>query len=92
MFDRIVAAGLAAFFAFSVSGLVSGPSHAQGFPNKPITIVLSYAAGGPTDFLARSFTWQWPGLAAARGLGLTALQVLPPVRAALARHMMFGWR
>ena len=27
-----------------------------------------------TDFLARSFTWQLPGLGAARGLGLAALQ------------------
>ncbi len=27
---------------------------AQGFPSKPFTIVLSYAAGGPTDFLART--------------------------------------
>ena len=32
-----------------------------------------------TDFLARSFTWQWPGLAGARGLRL-------------ARQMMFGLR
>ena len=29
-------------------------SFAQAFPSKPITIVLSYAAGGPTDFLART--------------------------------------
>ncbi|HEV8688895.1 MAG TPA: FAD-dependent monooxygenase [Ideonella sp.] len=45
-----------------------------------------------TDFLARSFTWQLPGLAALRGLGLAALQALPPVKSALARQMMFGWR
>ncbi|WP_422563525.1 FAD-dependent monooxygenase [Ideonella sp.] len=45
-----------------------------------------------TDFLARSFTWQWPGMAAARGLGLAALQALPPVKSALARQMMFGRR
>jgi len=45
-----------------------------------------------TDFLARSFTWQWPGLAAVRGLGLAALQALPPVKSALARQMMFGRR
>jgi 2-octaprenyl-6-methoxyphenol hydroxylase len=47
---------------------------------------------GATDFLARSFTWQAPGLAAARGLGLAALQALPPLKRAFARHMMFGWR
>ncbi|MFO1340801.1 MAG: FAD-dependent monooxygenase [Burkholderiaceae bacterium] len=45
-----------------------------------------------TDFLARSFTWQWPGLGALRGLGLAALQALPPVKSALARQMMFGRR
>ena len=45
-----------------------------------------------TDFLARSFTWQWPGLPALRGLGLAALQALPPVKSLLARQMMFGRR
>lgn len=45
-----------------------------------------------TDFLARSFTWRWPGLPAARGLGLAALQALPPLKSALARQMMFGRR
>jgi 2-octaprenyl-6-methoxyphenol hydroxylase len=45
-----------------------------------------------TDFLARSFTWQLPGAAAARGLGLAALQALPPLRDWLARRMMFGLR
>ena len=45
-----------------------------------------------TDFLARSFTWQLPGLALARGLGLAALQRATPLRDALARRMMFGSR
>jgi 2-octaprenyl-6-methoxyphenol hydroxylase len=45
-----------------------------------------------TDFLARSFTWQWPGVAAARGLGLSVLQALPPLKRVLARQMMFGRR
>jgi 2-octaprenyl-6-methoxyphenol hydroxylase len=45
-----------------------------------------------TDFLARSFTWQLPGAATARALGLAALQALPPLRGLLARQMMFGWR
>jgi 2-polyprenyl-6-methoxyphenol hydroxylase-like FAD-dependent oxidoreductase len=47
---------------------------------------------GATDFLARSFTWNAPGLAAARGLGLAALQALPPFKRAFARQMMYGWR
>jgi len=45
-----------------------------------------------TDFLARSFTWHWPGLAPARGLALAALQALPPAKHWLARRMMFGVR
>ena len=45
-----------------------------------------------TDFLARSFTWKLPGAATARGLGLAALQALPPAKAWLARRMMFGSR
>ncbi len=45
-----------------------------------------------TDFLARSFTWKLPGAGAARGLGIAALQVLAPVKSALARQMMFGSR
>ncbi|HEY1090777.1 MAG TPA: FAD-dependent monooxygenase, partial [Burkholderiaceae bacterium] len=45
-----------------------------------------------TDFLARSFAWRWPGLPAARALGLAAVQALPPLKKALARQMMFGRR
>jgi len=45
-----------------------------------------------TDFLARSFTWSLPGAATARGLGITALQALGPVKSAIARQMMFGSR
>ena len=45
-----------------------------------------------TDFLARSFTWQWPGLPAARGLALAAVQAVPVLKTGLARQMMFGRR
>ncbi|MDP2007614.1 MAG: 2-octaprenyl-6-methoxyphenyl hydroxylase [Rubrivivax sp.] len=45
-----------------------------------------------TDFLARSFTWKLPGAATVRGLGLAALEALPPVKGWLARRMMFGGR
>ena len=45
-----------------------------------------------TDFLARSFTWRLPGAGAARGLGLAALQLITPLKSALARQMMFGSR
>lgn len=45
-----------------------------------------------TDFLARSFTWQLPGLSTVRGLGLAALQLASPLKSRLARQMMFGRR
>ena len=45
-----------------------------------------------TDFLARSFTWDLPGLATARGLALAALQATPLAKGWLARRMMFGAR
>jgi 2-octaprenyl-6-methoxyphenol hydroxylase len=47
---------------------------------------------GATDTLARIFTVDFPPLAAVRGLALTALEFLPPVKTALARQMMFGQR
>ena len=51
-----------------------------------------WATMATTDFLARSFTWQLPGAASLRGLGLAALQALPPLQRVLARQMMFGLR
>ncbi len=51
-----------------------------------------WATIASTDFLARSFTWQLPGLASARGLALAALQAAPPLKGWLARRMMFGSR
>ena len=45
-----------------------------------------------TDFLARSFTWRWPGLALARGGALALLDATAPVKSLLARQMMFGRR
>ena len=34
--------------------LLAGPSHAQSFPSKPITIVAPFPPGGTTDVLART--------------------------------------
>ncbi|HTH60266.1 MAG TPA: UbiH/UbiF/VisC/COQ6 family ubiquinone biosynthesis hydroxylase [Paraburkholderia sp.] len=47
---------------------------------------------GATDTLARLFTVDFAPLATLRGLALTALEFVPPVKAALARQMMFGQR
>ncbi len=45
---RMLAAATLALLATS-----AGPALAQGFPNKPIRMVVGYAAGGPTDVIAR---------------------------------------
>jgi len=47
---------------------------------------------GATDTLARLFTLDFAPLATLRGLALTALEFVPPVKTALARQMMFGQR
>ena len=47
---------------------------------------------GLTDFMARVFTSNLAPVVLARGLALSALQWLPPVKIALARQMMFGRR
>ncbi|WP_144147854.1 UbiH/UbiF/VisC/COQ6 family ubiquinone biosynthesis hydroxylase [Paraburkholderia sp. BCC1884] len=47
---------------------------------------------GATDTLARLFTVDFAPLAIVRGLALTALEFVPPVKTALARQMMFGQR
>lgn len=41
---------LAAIALLTAAGLVA----AQGYPNKPVTIVVPFTAGGPTDTVARS--------------------------------------
>jgi 2-octaprenyl-6-methoxyphenol hydroxylase len=45
-----------------------------------------------TDFLARSFTWPWPGLSTLRGAGLALFGQVGPLKSLLARRMMFGGR
>lgn len=45
-----------------------------------------------TDFLARSFTWRWPGLGLVRGSALALLNAARPAKSLLTRQMMFGRR
>jgi len=47
---------------------------------------------GLTDFMARIFTSNLLPVVISRGLALSALQWLPPIKTALARQMMFGRR
>ena len=57
----------------------------QRAPDRWLTIAT-------TDFLARSFTWAWPGMGALRGAGMAALQAAGPLKRRLAQQMMFGQR
>ena len=41
------------FFALALTAAVSVSAFAQDFPSKPITIIVPFAAGGPTDLVAR---------------------------------------
>ena len=60
---------LAATLAVLVAtGVVALPAAAQTFPTKPITIVVPFAAGGPTDVVARVI-----GEAMSRNLGQTVI-------------------
>ena len=45
--QRLVLAALLATFAFAV------PAFAQNFPSRPITIIVPFSAGGPSDAMAR---------------------------------------
>jgi 2-octaprenyl-6-methoxyphenol hydroxylase len=86
--------------AEKLSGLFSKPED-QKTPTAIEMTLQDYAQSrkadrsatiGLTDFMARIFTSNLLPVVIARGLALTALQWLPPVKTALARQMMFGRR
>jgi tripartite-type tricarboxylate transporter receptor subunit TctC len=47
MLRPVICAAVAGLFAFA------GTASAQNFPNRPITFIIPFAAGGPTDVLGR---------------------------------------
>ena len=40
-------------FVTLILGVASGIAHAQSYPNRPVKIVVPFAAGGPADNYAR---------------------------------------
>lgn len=42
------------FLALACMGLFAAPAHAQTYPSKPVTIVVTLAAGGAADVIARA--------------------------------------
>lgn len=50
------------------AGGIASPVWAQGYPNKPVTLVVPFSAGGPTDVVARML-----GAAMTKSLGQTVV-------------------
>src|SRR6201747_307305 len=54
LFSRILATGGLA--ALAGLGSIAAPVHAQDYPTRSITMIVPFAAGGPTDVVARIVT------------------------------------
>lgn len=53
MSRTIMSIALAAAASAGLAGMYSAPASAQGFPNKQITLIVPFAAGGPSDVIGR---------------------------------------
>jgi tripartite-type tricarboxylate transporter receptor subunit TctC len=51
--------GLRIALTLACIGLFAPPAHAQAYPTKPVTIVVTLAAGGAADVIAREICENW---------------------------------
>jgi tripartite-type tricarboxylate transporter receptor subunit TctC len=58
MFKRIHAAMVAAALAAVVAGPLANPVHAQGYPARPVMVIVPQPPGGGTDIITRIFADQ----------------------------------
>ncbi len=84
------AAELAALVARGDRDSIGSPRFVAAF--RAARRVDRFAAIGVTDFLVNVFSSANPIVRAVRGVGLTALDVVPPARRLFARRMMLGAR
>ena len=49
-------AAVSAWAAFGLALALPAPSHAQAWPTKTVTLVIPFAAGGPTDVMGRTLS------------------------------------
>jgi tripartite-type tricarboxylate transporter receptor subunit TctC len=87
--EKITMKGLRVSFALTCIALLAVPAHAQTYPSKPVTIIVTLAAGGAADVIARAVAqrlteeWGQPVLVENRGgannqVGTTAVAKAAP--------------
>jgi hypothetical protein len=87
--------GIAKWLALIVAGVVgltsTGVAIAEGYPAHPITMVVPFAAGGPTDTLARILRSAHDGQAWTRHRYRECVGCIGKYRRRPCRSLLAGW-